>query len=79
VRRNWLPEAEIRWREEPLYEIFEKQGRDFKLPFESLRERKRRDAENAKVDWDAPLPKGGEALAARLGGGLTCMKHQEYS
>jgi hypothetical protein len=39
--RYWLPEAEARWRENPLYELFEQQNRDRKLLFESLRARKR--------------------------------------
>lgn len=39
--RYWLLAAEAGWRENPLYEHMERQLRDLKLPFVSLRERKR--------------------------------------
>jgi hypothetical protein len=56
--RYWLPAAEARWRENPLYEHFEQQYRDLGLPFESLRDKKRKQAAQPAIDWDAPLPKG---------------------
>jgi hypothetical protein len=40
--RYWLPEREAVWKQDPLYEVFEEQRRELKLPFESLRERKRK-------------------------------------
>ncbi len=54
--RYWLAETEARWRKNPLYEIIEKQKRELKLPFESLRAKKRK--QTAEPDWEAPLPKG---------------------
>jgi hypothetical protein len=40
--RYWLPEREAVWKEEnPLYDIIELQRQQLKLPFESLRQRKR--------------------------------------
>ncbi|MBI3407910.1 MAG: AAA family ATPase [Planctomycetes bacterium] len=42
--RYWVSAAEARWRENPLYEVFEKQARELKLPFVSLRELNRRSA-----------------------------------
>ena len=55
--RYWVDAAEARWRENPFYDHMEKQLRDLKLPFKSLRERKRQQSANADIDWDAPLPK----------------------
>ncbi|MBI3823768.1 MAG: hypothetical protein HY289_13950 [Planctomycetes bacterium] len=40
--RYWFAEAEARWREDPYYEMFEQQKRNLKLPFESLRDKKRK-------------------------------------
>jgi len=39
--RYWLPATEARWRENPLYDHMEQQLRDLKVPFVSLRQRKR--------------------------------------
>jgi hypothetical protein len=56
--RYWLAAAEERWRQEqPFYEIFERQRRDLKLPFESLRDRKRKQARDHD-DLNEPLPDG---------------------
>lgn len=55
--RYWLPNSEERWRaEQPLYDLFAKQERDLKLPFVSLREKRRSRAESE--DWDRPLKRG---------------------
>src|SRR5262249_51935166 len=40
--RYWLPEREGVWRENPFYELIEAQKRQLNLPFESLRERKKK-------------------------------------
>ncbi len=41
--RYWFPATEARWRERVfMYDHFEQQCRDLKLPFESLQERKRK-------------------------------------
>lgn len=56
--RYWIDAAEARWRESPIYEIFERHRREMNLPYRSLRECKRQEAESAKIDYDAPLPKG---------------------
>jgi hypothetical protein len=57
--RYWLPAAEARWRQDPLYELLEQQYRDLKLPFESLRDKKRKRAAQPDLDreWNKPLPK----------------------
>jgi hypothetical protein len=57
--RYWLAAAEARWRQDPLYEILEQQHRDLKLPFESLRDKKRKRAGQPDLDreWNKPLPK----------------------
>lgn len=45
--RYWLPEREAVWKQDPLYELFEGQQQELKLPFEPVhapkRKRKRRD------------------------------------
>jgi hypothetical protein len=59
--RYRLPESEERWRaESPFYDVFKKQEADLKLPFQSLRERKRIRSDDAKLlrDLDRPLKKG---------------------
>ena len=59
--RYWLPNSEERWRaEQPLYDIFAKQVRDLKLPFVSLREKKRDRAESQRSlrDLDRSLERG---------------------
>ena len=58
--RYWLPATEERWKQDPLYELWEQQRRQLKLPFESLRKGKRRDAESSTADddLDEPFRKG---------------------
>ncbi|GEM_PF-5840589 len=61
--RYWLPNAEERWRaEQPFYDTFGKQRQQLKLPFESLRARKRIDVHNRQfdLDLDRPLKRGEE-------------------
>jgi AAA domain len=48
--RYWLASTEARWREDFLYVHLEQQARDLKLPFVSLREKKRRDANQPNFD-----------------------------
>jgi hypothetical protein len=40
--RFWLPQREEVWKQAPWYEHIERQRRDLNLPFESLRQRKRK-------------------------------------
>ena len=55
--RYWLPEREAVWKQEPLYDLFEEHRRKHKLPFESLRERKRKLGEAAGgFDMSFPAP-----------------------
>jgi AAA domain len=44
--RYWLSATEARWREAPLYDCMEKQARDLKLPFVSLRKRRSESNDN---------------------------------
>ena len=47
--RYRLPTSEERWRAaSPIYDLMKQQAQDLKLPFESLRERKKINAHNAK-------------------------------
>jgi hypothetical protein len=48
--RYWVASAEARWREHFLYEHLEQTARDLKLPFVSLREKKRQDANQSNFD-----------------------------
>jgi len=58
--RYWLPERETVWKQEPFYEVFETQRRKLKLPFESLRERKRKLGHDPEIGgYDTPLPASG--------------------
>ena len=58
--RYWLPEREAVWKQAPFYEVFEEQRRTLKLPFESLRERKRKLGHDPEVGgYDTPLPASG--------------------
>jgi hypothetical protein len=50
--RYWVASAETRWRQHFLYEILEQQHRQLKLPFMSLRERRRLLNENADFSRD---------------------------
>jgi hypothetical protein len=44
--RYWLPEREAVWKENPFYEFFEAQRREFNLPFESLQQWKKANGDN---------------------------------
>jgi hypothetical protein len=49
--RYWFATREEYWKEKyPFYEFFEQQKKDLKIPFESLRERRRRDSEDKRLD-----------------------------
>ncbi len=58
--RYWLAVAEERWKQDPFYELQEAQRRELNLPFESLRERTKREAANAAADRvvEKPLKRG---------------------
>jgi AAA domain len=58
--RYWLPEREAVWKQEPLYEVFEELRRKNNIPFESLRERKRKLGDDHEFSgYDTPLPASG--------------------
>jgi hypothetical protein len=38
--RDWLPEREAMWRQDPMWVLMEEQQRRLNLPFESLAQRK---------------------------------------
>ena len=61
--RYWVAAALARWRENPFYDHCEKQLRDLKVPFVSLRKQQRNDQANAawERELDEPL-KPGEKL-----------------
>jgi hypothetical protein len=51
--RYWLAATEERWRKEHFfYDHFERQRQELKLPFRSLRDRKRDEADNRRFDCD---------------------------
>jgi hypothetical protein len=58
--RYWLATTEERWRKErPLYGLFEQQRQQLKLPFQSLRDRKREEADNSAPACDDSDNDGG--------------------
>jgi hypothetical protein len=56
--RYWLPEREAVWKQAPLYDVLEEQRQKLKLPFESLRERRRK-LDDEFAGCDSPLPASG--------------------
>jgi hypothetical protein len=56
--RYWLPEREAVWKQAPLYDVLEEQRQKLKLPFESLRERRRKLGDEFG-GCDSPLPASG--------------------
>jgi hypothetical protein len=52
--RFWLPEREEVWKQHPLYEVIERQRRELNLPFQSLRERQSKLANDTAIPQDLP-------------------------
>src|SRR5262245_31799097 len=56
--RYWLADSEARWRQTPLYDVFEAQARELNLPFESLGQRKRKERAETNAGVDEPAAGG---------------------